>query len=153
MNLLYFQQKAHLCSTCGMGFKTMATLRAHTIRHGGYKPVACSKCPKRFFSNADLRKHMDVHSDAKYVCNLCGSILSSKRSLDEHRSKYIFFLIITMWVMFSFNHLHELPFSGHRHRKAEEQTCDLCSMRFRTIYNLKRHLLTHTGEKRKMNIS
>ncbi|XP_055321082.1 zinc finger protein OZF-like [Sitodiplosis mosellana] len=114
-------ERPHLCSTCGMGFKTMGTLRSHAIRHSGYKPIACSKCPKRFFSNADLRKHMDVHSDAKYVCNLCGSSLSSKRSLDEHRR--------------------------HRHRKAEEQTCDLCSMKFRTIYNLKRHLLTHTGEK------
>lgn len=85
---------AHLCSTCGMGFKTMGTLRSHAIRHSGYKPVACMKCPKRFFSNADLRKHMDVHSDAKYVCNLCGATLSSKRSLDEHRSKYYFVELI-----------------------------------------------------------
>lgn len=86
---LYFL--AHLCSTCGMGFKTMGTLRSHAIRHSGFKPVACSKCPKRFFSKADLRKHMDVHSDAKYVCNLCGASLSSKRSLDEHRSSTISF--------------------------------------------------------------
>lgn len=50
------------------------------------KQVACSKCPKRFFSNADLRKHMDVHNDSKYVCNICGSTLSSKRSLEEHTS-------------------------------------------------------------------
>lgn len=78
---------AHLCSTCGMGFKTMGTLRSHAIRHSGIKPIACSKCPKRFFSKADLRKHMDVHSDAKYICNVCGATLSSKRSLDEHRSK------------------------------------------------------------------
>lgn len=42
---------------------------------------------------------------------------------------------------------------GHRHRRAEEQTCDLCTMKFSTVYNLKRHLLTHTGEKRKNNIS
>lgn len=66
----------------------MGTLRSHTIRHSGYKPIACSKCPKRFFSKADLRKHMDVHSDAKYICCLCGSTLNSKRSLDEHTSKF-----------------------------------------------------------------
>lgn len=79
---------AHLCSTCGKGFKTMGTLRSHTIRHSENKPVACSKCPRRFFSKADLRKHMDVHTDRKYVCCLCGSVLSSKRSLDEHTSKF-----------------------------------------------------------------
>lgn len=73
-----------------MGFKTSGTLRSHALRHSEHKPVACSKCPKRFFSNADLRKHMDVHSDTKYVCNLCGATLSSKRSLDEHRSMFYF---------------------------------------------------------------
>lgn len=126
----------------------MGTLRSHTIRHSGVKPIACPKCPKRFFSNADLRKHMDVHSDAKYICNMCGATLSSKRSLDEHRSifrpQHQLFKLIIMRI---------LSLSGHRHRKAEEQTCDLCSMKFRTIYNLKRHLLTHTGEKRKSNLS
>lgn len=86
---------AHLCSTCGMGFKTMGTLRSHTLRHSEVKPIACLKCPKRFFNKSDLRKHMDVHSDAKYICNLCGAILSSKRSLDEHRSISTFFFLIT----------------------------------------------------------
>lgn len=80
------------------------------IRHSGYKPVACSKCPKRFFSNADLRKHMDVHSDAKYVCNLCDATLSSKRSLDEHRSNYD--LIIRKSVFWSFKQY--FPCIGYR---------------------------------------
>lgn len=130
-----------------MGFKTMGTLRNHALRHSTFKPIACLKCPRRFYDNADLRKHMDVHSDAKYICDLCGSLLNSKRSLDEHKSKehVVYYLILTKKKL-------KFYFSiGHRHRKAEEQTCGLCSMKFRTLYNLKRHLLTHTGEKRKLH--
>lgn len=79
---------AHLCAECGMGFKRLNTLRSHVLRHSSYKPIVCPKCPRRFYENADLRKHMDVHSDAKYICDQCGSTLNSKRSLDEHKRKF-----------------------------------------------------------------
>lgn len=92
---------------------------------------------------------MDVHSDTKYICCLCGSTLSSKRSLEEHTSKFSVDTGIVYFSDFVYRTRYYL-FAGHRHRKAEEQTCDLCFQKFRTAYNLKRHLLTHTGEKRKI---
>lgn len=37
---------------------------------------------------------------------------------------------------------------GNLHRKADDQSCDICSKKF-SLKSLKRHMLTHTGEKRK----
>lgn len=77
---------AFLCYECGNGFKTTSSLRNHVLRHSQIKAFACTHCPKSFHDKGGLKKHMDVHSDIKYICNSCGAILSSRRSLDEHKS-------------------------------------------------------------------
>lgn len=39
--------------------------------------------------------------------------------------------------------------TGLRHGKRKNHACEFCELKFFTVDNLKRHLLTHTGEKRK----
>lgn len=82
---MFFVFSAHLCSECGRGFKTSNSLRSHAVRHTDVRPFACSQCPKTFYDKGGLRKHFDVHSEIKYICNLCGATLNSRRSLDEHK--------------------------------------------------------------------
>lgn len=77
---------AFLCSICGKGFKNPTNLRTHVKRHTPTKPVACPKCPKRFFDKHGLKKHIEVHDDAQFVCDICGSVMRSKASYNEHKS-------------------------------------------------------------------
>lgn len=56
-------------------------------RHTPTKPVACPQCPRRFFDKNGLKKHLEVHIEADYVCDICGSVMRSKASYYEHKRK------------------------------------------------------------------
>lgn len=62
----------------------MTTLRAHAKRHELTRSIMCSLCPKSFIDKYALKKHLEVHEDATYVCNVCGAVMRSKGSLNEH---------------------------------------------------------------------
>lgn len=84
--VIYLSFAAFLCPTCGKSFNNPTYLRAHVRRHTPTKPIACPKCPKRFFDKYGLKKHIEVHDDAQFICDICGSVMRSKSSYQEHMS-------------------------------------------------------------------
>lgn len=120
----------------------------HIQRHTSAKSVACPKCPKRFFDKHGLKSHMQVHDDAQFVCDICGSVMRSKASYMEHKS----IIILTNCKQRYKTNLNSESFlySTGRHKKSKVYTCEVCSKQIKTsLYNLKLHMYTHTGEKRK----
>ncbi|XP_031635839.1 gastrula zinc finger protein XlCGF46.1-like isoform X2 [Contarinia nasturtii] len=121
MELTHTDKRSFLCSTCGKSFKNPTYLRAHVKRHTSTKSVACPKCPKRFFDKHGLKKHIEVHDDGRFVCDICGSVMRSRGSYMEHK---------------------------RRHKKTKVFTCEVCNKQIKTsLYNLRLHMYTHTGEK------
>lgn len=77
------------------------------------RPYGCTSCPKRFFLQADLQKHMARHTREKpYVCEICGKSFVCQSQLDIHQNV----------------HTGERPFK-----------CSVCERRFSHPSNLKRH--------------
>ncbi|XP_042341843.1 zinc finger and BTB domain-containing protein 14-like [Plectropomus leopardus] len=77
------------------------------------RPYGCTSCPKRFFLESDLQKHMARHTREKpYTCLLCGKSFVCQSQLDIHHNV----------------HTGERPFS-----------CSICNRRFSHPSNLKRH--------------
>lgn len=71
---------AHVCSTCGKGFKEQGALSRHYRLHNGDRPYACTECSSRFRWKAGLDTHMRTH---RLECSL---VASNTSELGEHQS-------------------------------------------------------------------
>lgn len=143
--------ESFLCSLCGMNLKTKISYQRHIHRHTLTKSIPCPHCNSKFYDKRDLSNHMDVHANIKYNCDLCPSILSTKHSLAEHKSKK-FNILLTIVSFFLISLLFNIAGRIHRNRLDKPQIiCEVCSIPLKSNWNLKRHMLTHTGERRNLS--
>ncbi|KAK7929798.1 hypothetical protein WMY93_006193 [Mugilogobius chulae] len=79
----------------------------------GIKPFKCSKCPMRFFLEADLTHHLKNHLRRKFNCALCGKGFVCKSQLEVHKNV---------------------------HTGARPYSCSMCDSWFSHPSNLQRHI-------------
>ena len=79
-------KKEYKCdlTTCGKIFKDKTSLKKHMIIHGE-KLFICEICKKKFLDNSKLRRHSLVHSGEKpYSCPICSKKFSLDFNLKTH---------------------------------------------------------------------
>ncbi|XP_031421247.1 zinc finger protein 527-like isoform X2 [Clupea harengus] len=168
---------SHLCTFCGIGFKTKFDLKKHLTTHTGERPYLCSYCGKTFKCRTTLVYHIRVHTGERpYGCPVCGkrfiqhSILVAHKRLHtgERPYKCSFcgkgFPASGALLVHTRLHTGECPFkcefcgkgfrmschlTAHRrsHTKEKPYACTLCDKRYSTHKGLTYHMQTHTGEK------
>lgn len=110
------------CPTCGKMFNLLSSRKIHMARHAGIKRFACSLCSNRFVTKGELVQHMITHTKQRnYVCEICGSQFGKSDSLVSHVERV--------------------------HASERRYACTICDLKFTCPARLKRHSLTHTGEK------
>ncbi|KAH9635185.1 hypothetical protein HF086_009525 [Spodoptera exigua] len=150
MNVHY---QHYICATCGKGFMTAPRLRKHLEVHiSGSFP--CNKCGRIFIMRAARDSHKaSVHPKApRYECPHCNIRFDNYYDRVDHMKN----AHSEREVSYSCSHC-DMSFKTSGKRAIHVRTvhfppqlnyaCNYCEWQFRTNYELKRHMVRHTGEK------
>uniref|UniRef100_A0A2A4J8X5 C2H2-type domain-containing protein n=1 Tax=Heliothis virescens TaxID=7102 RepID=A0A2A4J8X5_HELVI len=150
MNVHY---QHYICATCGKGFMTSPRLRKHLEVHiSGSFP--CDKCGRIFIMRAARDSHKaSAHPKApRYECPHCNIRFDNYYDRVDHMKN----AHSEREVSYSCPHC-EMSFKTSGKRAIHVRTvhfppqlnfsCNYCEWQFRTNYELKRHMVRHTGEK------
>lgn len=150
MNVHY---QHYICATCGKGYMTAPRLRKHSEVHiSGLFP--CNECVRTFKMRA-ARDHHKAHAHAKaprYECPQCNmrfdGYYDRMNHLNEaHREKEVSYSCQHCDLAFKTSgkraiHVRTVHFPPQR-----DFGCRFCEWNFKTAYELKRHMVKHTGER------
>ncbi|XP_023240009.1 zinc finger protein 555-like [Centruroides sculpturatus] len=130
-------EEKHQCPECSKTFRKKYHLNRHMQTHTCKKPFKCNICGKCFSDSSNLKRHLKLHSDEKpFNCNYegCGWSFKLKHDLKRHVYR---------------QHPQEiLSKSSPDDPKIKSRTCDICGEFFESPFALRRHLISHTRERR-----
>ena len=119
-----------LCPTCGVYYKTQASLDNHMLLHNGdhekYNlhtwPFTCHLCGEKLSSKVSLNNHINqTHSMLNLSCHLCSKTFKTKQLLMVHLLR--------------------------KHKVGDQTfTCPTCGKAFQISKDLRRHMQSHNPE-------
>ncbi|CAG4981600.1 unnamed protein product [Colias eurytheme] len=151
MNVHY---QHYICATCGKGYMTAPRLRKHSEVHiKGCFP--CDKCGRSFTMRA-ARDYHKANAHAKgprYECPQCDMRFSGyyerMNHLNEaHKVKEVSYDCSYCEKTFKTSGKRALHVRSVHFPQKRSFSCTYCEWHFKTAYELKRHMVKHTGERK-----
>ncbi|XP_064612166.1 uncharacterized protein LOC135476165 [Liolophura sinensis] len=114
------------CTVCGKKFTRKAHLKRHLRTHEVEKPFKCPHCEYRGCEKSDVAKHLLIHEEPKYVCEICGK---------------------------AFRHIKNKEIHVKRHSGQKDYKCGICDKYGYTFTDIRKHIeRTHSDVKTSMFI-
>lgn len=150
MNVHY---QHYICATCGKGYMTAPRLRKHSEVHiSGSFP--CSECGRVFTMRAarDSHKATAHTKGSRYECPHCyirfDSYYHRMTHLKEaHSEKEVVYNCAHCDMSFKTSGKRASHVRSVHFPPQHDFSCSYCGWHFKTNYELKRHMVRHTGER------
>ena len=155
--------KYFICEICGKSFTIKSVLKNHLKCHSTERDFKCHICEKAFKFKPHLMTHFRIHENRNFMCNVCLQTFASETDFEVHFQTHAGKSSDRCpFCELSFRHLkihmriHEedsrIPLKKDDSRSQiklvqKYYICDLCQRSFSQIGHLRRHALTHTGER------
>ncbi|XP_045210455.2 uncharacterized protein LOC123561859 [Mercenaria mercenaria] len=154
LNMVRYHEQMHSdkmpykCEECGKCFKTAACRRSHALQHGE-KKWKCELCPAAFYRKQYLEVHMTNHTgEYPYVCELCGQKFKMTYILRRHVNSVHKNIRNYKCDICDKEFFRVATRNQHRNRHFDPfLQCSYCPKKFKGDLDLRKHELTHTGEK------
>ena len=58
------------------------------LKHNKTKNFSCNQCSKSFYTNKELKRHLDIHEKKRFfICDVCDHIFNRLSTLKRHKEK------------------------------------------------------------------
>lgn len=82
-------ERPYKCEVCDKGFSQQANLVKHVRLHTGERPYSCRFCSRTFAQQANLDRHERIHTGVKpYACSQCWRAFGQKTNLQKHEATH-----------------------------------------------------------------
>lgn len=150
MNVHY---QYYICATCGKGYMTAPRLRKHSEVHiSGSFP--CNECGKIFVMRAarDAHRASQHAKEPRYECPHCKmrfeGYYGRKAHMEEvHSEREISYKCSSCELSFKTSGQKAIHVKSVHLPLQANFKCSYCGWQFKTNYELKRHVVRHTGDK------
>ena len=136
--------KQKQCDVCGKKFQTPAKLKRHFLSHTGERPHSCEICEYKFAQNCHLKYHYKNHHPDLPFPMPSFKNPNIKTSVERKSRQQIQYQDYLKSQEHTTTDKNEIK---NESQNPKQKQCDVCGKNFQTPAKLKRHFLSHTGER------
>ncbi|XP_050400219.1 zinc finger protein 12 isoform X10 [Patella vulgata] len=139
----------HKCDICHKQFKDHTYIKRHKrlVHSGNIEQVVCPTCGLKFKTSASLTLHLKRHENIEYKCDVCGKSYKDKGTLQEHLNIHKGVNPYKCdhceeW----FPSPQKRSVHGFSCHVPKRFSCEECNKSFKSKRNMLSHTRIHTGE-------
>ncbi|XP_059192919.1 zinc finger protein 35-like isoform X2 [Centropristis striata] len=129
-------KKTYDCPTCRKGFSHNADLKRHLVIHSGKRPYKCFICGRGFTQSGNLKTHMKVHKEELPVWTLVKEKSPPKESP----------VTVNVCGECGMDFPQKQQLEEHRQSHKKPYACPVCGKTFKHENYLKIHHRIHSGD-------